>query len=198
MKEPIQPPVSEPDALSHWKRFVGDVRKRLSALKPADRDDILLELSAHVHDAYQAEQETVDQARRLQRAIASLGDPDQYVHEWAAEYQLENKAMRGNPGALLRLLAVRFGQSAAVSSVVIIAGLGLAFCLMVFALGVYSVFNADAGLWLNQPNGWTLSFEAQPNADQWRPAVFPVAAILASVLGYVLILLSIRYILRRR
>ena len=188
----IQPPVTEPEALSRWEAFTGDLRKRLSALPPGDRYEILLELSAHVADAYQSQGTAAAQAERLGRAIGSLGDPDEFLHLWAEEYRVENRARRGNPAALLRLLALRFGRSAALSAAVIIAGLGLAVCLLVFALGIYAFFTPDAGLWIHDQGSWTLSFEAQAGATQWKPSLFPLAAVLSSAIGYALIVVGIR------
>jgi len=76
-------------------RYLGRVRDALRALPEADRDDIVHELRTHIEDV------SAGDARGVDAALASLGDPT----ELARHYETERRAVRaecsGSPLTIL-------------------------------------------------------------------------------------------------
>ncbi len=185
------------NARARFDTFIATIERRLAVLPAAEAAEIRAELSAHVLD-HLAETEGAADTTAVDAAIARLGDLDTFLPELVDEFRLNQSARRGNPVAIASMV-VR-GVSRSVLDAVCLGALGLAY-LFVFAtvaIAFYSLFNPDAGLWLNSGGGFTLSFEHQPNATQAFRNTFWLVGVVLGAVAYTLLTLILRFWLHVR
>ena len=192
-------------SMDHWtddaartqlESFLKSVRHRLSMLPASERTDIEAELKAHVMDSLDGQSQPDSGA--VSSAIARLGELDDFLPELIEDYRVQQRTRTGNPAAIATALARGIGRSTL--DAFVLAGLGVAylFTIVIIALGVYSAFQPDAGLWLNQGGGFTLSFEQQPNATQAFRHLFWLVGTGSGLAVYAVLTLLLRWWLRIR
>ncbi|GJM09293.1 MAG: hypothetical protein DHS20C11_15690 [Lysobacteraceae bacterium] len=176
--------------------YLDKVDQLLAALPRRERDEVRQEIRAHIDDAMMDADASSD-SQRLQQAIQRLGDPIDFVPELAEELRLSRKAGRGHPAAILMAFSARMGRGLLDTLLIACLGLGYLFTLGLICIAVYSLFEPQAGLWLNQGGGWTLSFEQQSNADQAFAGWFWLVGGVAGVSLYAVLTGLLRWWLKR-
>ena len=66
----------------------------------------------------------------------------------------------------------------------LVLGMGYFWVIMIFIMSVMHLANPDIGIWYYPTGEVSLSFEAQPGANQWLPEWFSLVGVMASAIGY--------------
>lgn len=164
MTDTGSPTFTQKQAQSIWSEYMRRVEDLCGSLDNRQKADILAELKAHLLESY-IQLDRGDEESRISRAIAKLGQPEDFVPLWVEERLLEG----AQPGStarnlyfLLRSNALRGAQQFAFSMIV---GFGYLMSFYFFIMAVMKVFYPEnVGLYLS-PSG--IPFLGYVDADEF-------------------------------
>jgi hypothetical protein len=125
-------------------QIVGDYLERVKAqLRVApekDREEFLRELRSHIYEAYQQDQEAVDDVAKILRVLRDLGEPSEVVADRLPGAMVRNGAKQSWPwyvlgGLLIALFGIPLG----------ISGVGVLLGVVATAAGLVVAYYATAG-----------------------------------------------------
>ena len=147
-----------------WAEFLRRLDYRHRGLPAAERAELRAEAEAHIRDAM-AEMGPGAEVERLDAALRSYGDLPAAPPVWR------------KPAAMLGHYA----------GILVIGMMGLT-ALALLHIGVMDWFDpAGVGLWVYPDGDWSLSYEAQPGAEErlgawFSPVMLAASALLAGVI----------------
>ncbi|MEP1741625.1 MAG: hypothetical protein ABJI60_13435 [Kangiellaceae bacterium] len=187
----IKFPIKSKTAQKVWNNFDRELIHKLKQLPKEEREDIRLEILSHLYESTTSntleptesdnpESEEV----RLIDAISRLGSPDEYLEPLIVDILLHQKASKGNPIAILTSLknSARKGLFHGLATLVL--GMGYFWAIMIFIMSVMHIGNPDVGIWYYPTGEFSLSFDAQPGAQQWQEKWFSLIGLITSTLVY--------------
>jgi hypothetical protein len=146
------PSFSDPKATELWRSYFLHVDRLCKPLGERQRQDIILEIKAHLLESL-LEDEQSDDLERLESAIGRLGDPDDYVPSWVED----RLRLASEPGSGFRNLYRLLRVNARKGIHQMLASLFFGFCYMLvfylFTMAVLKgVFPNNIGLYTS-PGG---------------------------------------------
>ena len=119
------PPFSDPKATELWRQYFSRVARLCDPLSEQQRQDIILEIKAHLLESL-LEAEQTDDLEKLESAIGRLGDPDDYIPSWVED----RLRLATEPGSGLRNLYRLLRVNARKGINHLLISLFLGFCYM--------------------------------------------------------------------
>lgn len=135
-----------------WTGYLQQVQHLSKVLDSRQREDIEMEIKAHLLEGFiqsQADQEV----ERLQQAIQRLGEPETFIPQWVEDRLLEGAQPGNGMRNLFRL--IRVSSVKGIRHILVSLALGLAymFSFYLFSMAVLKVFFPDnVGFYLS-PQG---------------------------------------------
>ncbi len=195
-------PIKSQTAQKVWDNFDRELIHKLKLLPVEEQKDIRLEILSHLYEATMSndsEESSNEQSEevRLINAISNLGSPEVYLDPLISDILVYQKASKGHPGAILQGLKNSAKQGLFHALATFVLGMGYFWTIVIFVMSVMHIANPDIGIWYYPTGEISLSFEAQPGAQQWMTGKFSLIGITASLLAYWLLSKILSYFIVR-
>ncbi|WP_111979606.1 hypothetical protein [Algibacillus agarilyticus] len=179
-------PITNKTAQTVWNNFDRELIHKLKPLPSEEQSDIRLEILSHLYDAMSDHSSSPNETEEIKliNAISNLGSPDEYLTPLIADILLYQNASKGYPSAILQGLKSSAKKGLMHAFATFVLGMGYFWTIMIFIMAFMHIINPDIGIWYYPTGDISLSFEAQPNAQQWLPTWFSLIGISGSALAY--------------
>jgi uncharacterized membrane protein len=159
-----------------WNRYLERVERMLHHVTPAERKDILLELSSHLHESATSQPGTTE-AERLSLAIEKLGAPEVFLKPIIAML-LATSASRSY---VMAALAASFRVTAVKFLGTVILALGYSVSVLLSVMAVLKLFIPDRVGLFREGDNYVLGILHDPSGmfDILGYAFIPVSIAVA-------------------
>lgn len=137
-------------------QYLAALRSNLETMPPAEREEILREITAHIHDSAE------ETGSSIETVLGRLGSPQAVAAEYRTDTLMRKAATSFSPLLLLRAAGRLATKTAAGFAVFLCAVVGYSLsCGMILTALLKPFFPRQIGLWVG-PHHFTFGFWGQP------------------------------------